>query len=353
MKKDLERAALIAPAVLLATIVVAATPDAQDPEDFVGQAEEASPGAAVVNGFTITEKDIEERFIAIVLEQTRGRSLPPEQLAELRKSFRPQILEELIDDRLLDEDATKAGVTMTDEERRAILERSLDGQLMRNDYSREEFSALLQESEQITIDDLLARQAEDPGVRQALLHIKLIETRYPQEVAITDEAIKERYETDLEQVYTKPEMVHARHILIGTEKLSEDEARARAQEVLALCREPGADFAALAKEHSTGPSSVKGGDLGFFTREQMVEPFATAAFAMKVGEISDLVQTEFGFHIILVTERREPHVITLDECSPSIRDELRLESIGPLREKHVAMLRESAKIVYPETEQKG
>ncbi|HWC76918.1 MAG TPA: peptidylprolyl isomerase, partial [Blastocatellia bacterium] len=132
-------------------------------------------------------------------------------------------------------------------------------------------------------------------------------------------------DADVEQYYKEhPEEfdeVHARHILISTraeeddagapdaptkkaKPLTKDEARKKAQSILDRVRN-GEDFNKLAEEHSDDPSSKpKGGDLGFFAKGAMVPQFDSAAFSMKPGEISDLIETEFGFHIIKVEERR-------------------------------------------------
>jgi hypothetical protein len=106
-----------------------------------------------------------------------------------------------------------------------------------------------------------------------------------------------------------PEEISARHILIGYKgaehseaERTREEAQALAEEVLAKAKAPGADFAALAREYSEGPSGPDGGDLGSFKKEQMAPTFAEAAFALKVGEISSVVETPFGFHIIMRTK---------------------------------------------------
>lgn len=108
------------------------------------------------------------------------------------------------------------------------------------------------------------------------------------------------------------ETVGASHILVaykGAQRAqpkvtrSKDEAKAEAARLAKLAQKPGADFAALAKEHTDDPSgTTSGGTLGEFTRDRMVKPFADAAFAMKPGEISDPVETAFGFHIIKRTK---------------------------------------------------
>jgi len=106
-----------------------------------------------------------------------------------------------------------------------------------------------------------------------------------------------------------PDKITASHILIGYKGASKseatrtkDEARKLAEDILAKVKAPGADFAALAKEHSEGPSGEKGGDLGEFDKNTMHENFTKASFKLKVGEISDIVETPFGFHVIKRTK---------------------------------------------------
>ena len=105
---------------------------------------------------------------------------------------------------------------------------------------------------------------------------------------------------------------------------------------MAEAKKPGADFVALAVQHSSCPSRTKGGDLGFFPREgAMVEPFAAAAFALKTGEISDIVETRFGYHIIKVTDKKAAVVVPLERASETIREQLNAEKIGDLKQRHV------------------
>ena len=112
--------------------------------------------------------------------------------------------------------------------------------------------------------------------------------------ATTDEAMKKVYEEASKQI-TGEQEVHARHILVETE----DEAKAIAEEL-----KKGADFAELAKKKSKDPGASDGGDLGFFTKEQMVPEFSAVAFALEPGKISDPVKSQFGWHVIKVEEKR-------------------------------------------------
>ncbi|MHC8491875.1 peptidylprolyl isomerase [Thalassospira sp. SM2505] len=150
--------------------------------------------------------------------------------------------------------------------------------------------------------------------------------------AVTEDAIKAKYDEFTASNTPEPQ-VHARHILLE----NEEDAKAIIAEL-----DDGADFAELAKEKSTGPSGPNGGDLGFFNRADMVEPFADAAFSMEAGTYSkEPVQTQFGWHVIKVEEKKEGTQPTLDEVRPQLTAEVTRDAIN----KIVDGLREDADIV--------
>jgi peptidyl-prolyl cis-trans isomerase C len=126
--------------------------------------------------------------------------------------------------------------------------------------------------------------------------------------ALSDEAEHKVYDEAIKQVKNEEE-VHARHILLE----SEDEAKA----VLAKLK-GGADFATLAKEKSKDPGAAEGGDLGYFTKDQMVPEFAEVAFKLNKGQLSDPVKTQFGWHIILVEDKRIKPTPTFEQVKPQI-----------------------------------
>ncbi|MCA1586842.1 MAG: SurA N-terminal domain-containing protein, partial [Acidobacteria bacterium] len=131
------------------------------------------------------------------------------------------------------------------------------------------------------------------------------------------------YKSNLQQ-YTTPGQVRASHILFQTEGKDEAAVRKLAEDVLAKAKAPGADFAALAKEYSEDEASkANGGDLDYFGRGRMVPAFEQAAFAMKPGEISDLVKSDFGFHIIKVVDNKAETSRPLDEVRAEIEDQLK------------------------------
>ncbi len=110
----------------------------------------------------------------------------------------------------------------------------------------------------------------------------------------------------------------------------------------------GADFAELAKTYSTCSSKERGGDLDFFDKSQMVPEFSQAAFARKPGEISDVVETKFGYHIIKVTDRKEAGVRSFEEEKPNIVKNLEARKKQTFTRSYVESLKSKAKIVWAE-----
>ena len=125
----------------------------------------------------------------------------------------------------------------------------------------------------------------------------------------------------------------------ATKKKATDEA----QSVLKQARS-GADFAELAKKHSADGSAQQGGDLNFFTRGQMVPAFDQAAFALKPGEISDIVTTQFGYHIIKVTEHRPASTVPFEQVSARIKDFLTEQQKQQKADAFIQSLKQKAKI---------
>jgi peptidyl-prolyl cis-trans isomerase D len=135
----------------------------------------------------------------------------------------------------------------------------------------------------------------------------------------------QRYYNDNIQQYQTPEQVRASHILFETAGKDDAEVKKRAEDVLKQAK-GGADFAELAKKYSEDKGSkVNGGDLDYFGRGRMVKEFEDAAFSMMPGQISDLVKSQFGYHIIKVVDKKAPSTRTLDEVRPQIQQQLALE----------------------------
>jgi peptidyl-prolyl cis-trans isomerase D len=147
----------------------------------------------------------------------------------------------------------------------------------------------------------------------------------------TTEEISDYYTRRME-TFQRPEQVRARHILVKVPSSAtaeqEEQTRARAEELLAALRN-GEDFASVAQQHSEDTATAtKGGDLGYFARGHMVKPFEDTAFALPVGQLSEVIRTPFGWHILRVEDRREAAIKSLAEVESEIRDKLREEKAG-------------------------
>jgi len=148
--------------------------------------------------------------------------------------------------------------------------------------------------------------------------------------ATTDDSMKKVYEEASKQI-TGEQEVHARHILVE----SEDEAKAVKEEL-----NKGADFAELAKKKSKDPGASDGGDLGFFTKDQMVPEFSAVAFVLEPGKVSDPVKSQFGWHIIKVEEKRSRQAPAFDQVKGQIETYVTRKA----QADYVAKLREAAKV---------
>ena len=169
----------------------------------------------------------------------------------------------------------------------------------------------IKEKLQMVVNDFLARE--------------YISYKVDKMINITDRDIQEYYKAHKDE-YTVPEKVRARHILIRVPKDAPDaqkeEARKRAEELLQRLR-AGENFEKLAKEYSEDPGTKdRGGDLGYFSRGRMVKPFEDTAFSLEPGQISDVVETRYGFHIIKVEDKKPAEVLPLERVRERIRKKL-------------------------------
>ena len=164
------------------------------------------------------------------------------------------------------------------------------------------------------------RVPEKRTIRYALVDMQAIRARTP----VSAEDVKRYYDDNVEQ-YSTPEQVRASHILLETEGKDEEEVKKRAEELAAKAK-AGADFAKLANENTDEEiGKTRGGDLDFFSKGQMVPAFDEVAFSMKPGEISDPVKTQYGYHIIKVTDKRAASTRPLTEVHAQIEDQLKWE----------------------------
>ncbi len=183
-------------------------------------------------------------------------------------------------------------------------------------------------------------------LREMELARSLIEKEIIPTIQVSDEEIAAFY-AENPSLFDAEEQVRARHILFTTTANASEatvaEARAKAEDarrrVLA-----GEDFGAVARDVSQDPSAANGGELGFFTRESTDPQFAAAAFALAPGQVSEIVQTEFGFHVIEVEERRPAGRLSLDEVSSQVRTSLAQQKTGEAVGKLIESLADTATV---------
>ncbi len=227
-----------------------------------------------------------------------------------------QVIEQLITEAFIRQTASDAGVEVTEED--------LDAELAK---VREQFP-----SEQQFQDTLEQVGLTEAMVKEQMSTQVLLDKMLASEVEVTDADISELFE-QRKQELSDPEQIRASHILV--------ESREEAEQLLADL-EGGADFAALAMEHSTDGSAQQGGDLGYFGHGDMVLPFEEAAFALDKGERSDVVESQFGYHLIEVTDI--PRNWTIEEKQEELKLELEQQKLGEKRTEWLADSRNDAQI---------
>jgi peptidyl-prolyl cis-trans isomerase D len=172
-----------------------------------------------------------------------------------------------------------------------------------------------------------------------------------QNTQVSDDDLKAQYQRDIQQ-YQIPNRVHVEHILLMTVSKTDAEIaeiKQKAEDILKQAKKPGAKFEDLAKKYSEDPGTKdKGGDLGWVTQGQTVKEFETTAFTLPKGSTSDLVKTEYGFHIIRVLDKETAHTKPFDEVKDSIRAPLLLskadQQAGDVAEKLSSAIRQSSKV---------
>ncbi len=174
---------------------------------------------------------------------------------------------------------------------------------------------------------------------------KMLDTEVNARISVQPRDVDDFYAHNPDQ-FKMPERARASHILIGnfSDGKGKESARAKAADILRQIRS-GGDFAALAKQYSEDPgNSDIGGDIGYFPRNQMVPPFEKAVWALQPGEVSDVVETGFGFHIIKLTDRQAARTLTLTEVRPQLEQFLRDTQSADKTEAFIETLKAKGKV---------
>lgn len=284
---------------------------------------------ARVNGEPINKTDFEKAVMNI--EANAGGPVPPDQRDRVYRG----VLDQMIGFRLLIQETKTRKMVVPDGE----LEKRV-AQIRSRFPTEEAFKQALQE-QNVTLDDLRTDAQND------ILVGTMLQAEVGSKVTVTPEQVNDFYQKNPAQ-FQQPERVRASHILISfppnADEAAKKDARTKAAEVLKEVK-AGKDFAALAKQHSTDPGSgPNGGDLGFFQKGQMVPPFEQAAFALKPGETSDLVESQFGIHIIRMVDRQPSRQVAIDEVRPKIQQYLEGQGRQQQTQAFVETLKAKGKI---------
>lgn len=297
------------------------------------------PGVAVViNGVEISN----QRFNALYSEYRRSKGVAVgargDQL-HLMKQLRIEAMDQLIEKQLLIQAAAKKGIEVTDEEVDAELAKIKEPFNSDDEFRmRLETESYTEESFRQHLHDMIAAKRYLDGIRL-------------QAKDVSDEEL-EQYYRDNERRLILPEEVRVRHVLLSWKPMGQPDDRKalydQMQGILDKAR-GGEDFVQLAQTYSEDSTRVDGGDVGFFRRGQMVPAFEQAAFSLQPGDISNIVETPFGLHIIKLEERKESRLLPLDEIRDVLRDHIREENMEKaVQQENERLLKQAeVKILVP------
>ncbi|MGA7828910.1 MAG: peptidylprolyl isomerase [Geobacteraceae bacterium] len=285
---------------------------------------------AKVNGTPITQMELDRATKFAIAQSGNTKELTAEQ----KKKADSAVLNQLISAELLYQAAQKQPIADIDSRVAAQLKEG-----------RSKFPNTAAYDKALKGSDLTEKDLEGFARKEIYIN-NLIEKNIASKVTISDADAKKFYDENSDK-FKQPETVKASHILIGVAPNASAEEKAKAKEkaeALLKRAKAGEDFATLAKENSTCPSAPQGGNLGYFSKGQMVPAFEKAAFSMKPGEISDIVETQFGYHIIKVTDKKPASTVPFKDAKKEIINYLKVQEIQKEISALVQKLREEGKI---------
>ena len=273
---------------------------------------------ALVNGNEITVAELQERVHHAMTEGDMALPLDEYTLNQLRSD----VLEDLIKTQLIARKAEEEQIAVTDEEFQQFVQR------------------VQEEYDGAGIQEILAQQGKvyetwAQAQREALLLDKLIDTSMGAFTTITPEEVQQYYERNKEK-YDHPAQVRASQILTYDEEA--------ARQALQAIRN-GMEFGQVAQTYSESADATSGGDLGFFARDVMPPEFDEVIFSMKMGEVSDVVKTPYGYQIFKLTDQREAHRLSFDHAQEQIYTMLKKKKRMVATDVWLSELRVNAKIV--------
>ncbi len=288
--------------------------------------------AAIVNGVVIQEEEVnrgllyhQQRLLA-----TTGQAIRPDIMMEARK----MILENLIGRELLYQQSLKKGVVIDDAQVNEQLDR------LKKQYPNEQAFKDSMTEDHISEDTVKSR------IKMNLAVQKFVEKEFGGNVDVSEGEAKGFYDGHSEY-FTDPEAIRVSQILIKVDPKSDaakkEEARKKLEDIQKRVQK-GEDFATLAKDFSQDASAAQGGDLGFIPRGRMPRAFDDAAFSLKPSEVSNVVETEVGFHLIKVQEKKPEEVVPFKDVEQKIRQHLANQKLNQRVNEYLNEVKKTARI---------
>jgi peptidyl-prolyl cis-trans isomerase C len=286
---------------------------------------------AVVNGTVITREDFDKEMGRVRQQLSRsGRPMTRAQFSGVENS----VLENLITNELLYQESERKGIK--------VGKQAVDEQLNR---IKKRFPG--EDAFKSTIGKMNLSEADIiTQIEKGLSIQQFVKQEFSKKINVSDKDTKAYYEGHPD-MFKQPEEIRASHILIKVDSKSDESKKAASYKKISEIQvkvQQGRDFAALAKEFSQGPSNVKGGDLGFFKRGQMVKPFEKAAFALAPGEVSGIVETRFGYHLIKVFEKNPETIREYGAVKDRLKQSLGKQEVQKQMEVYVEGLKTKGKV---------
>lgn len=287
--------------------------------------------AARVNDQPITKKEFEEASERnLARYRNQGHQLQPNIEARIRES----VLRRMIEDKIIELKAKETQVSVTDEELNTKF--TEQKARFRTDEAFKDYLQRSQNTEAQMKDEL----------KRNMLRDRLVE-KMSGEIAVTDEEVKKFYEENINRFKDREQVKLSRIVLRVAPTATDAErkkAKAKAADLAKQAKKANADFAKLARDNSNGPEAAKGGDLGFLYRGRMQPEFDAVAFALKPGDVSDVVETKMGYEVIKVEERKDERVRPVEEVTDTIRTSLLARKRNDKRREILRDLKANAKV---------
>jgi parvulin-like peptidyl-prolyl isomerase len=339
MKDGLKLLGCLVPLAVLVAAWPYARADAAPDPNAAAEGLNAAAAVVTINGLDITEGQVRAAVRAEFEKMAKQQShMPPTSVVELTKQFRQQVVRRMILGQLFQQQADAEKIKLTEED--VIDHLKARGARQNPPLSLEQIKQQIKAKGE-TFDQTVKRIQQSKQLRFQ----KLVNTHVADKIETAEQDANDYYTMNRQQFET-PGQVRTSHILIKTADTDRAKAKAKAQRLLKRIK-AGADFAKLAKANSDDSySAAKGGDLGFAPKGIWDEPFERVAFGLQAGQVSDVVETTSGYHLIKVTGRIAPTAISFEEAKESIMEHLTEQKRRRVVTEYINSLKKRANIVY-------